>query len=76
MKKFKSKRKLRKELASEIVEILEEKLDEMEIEVPKNVLEMKDEQVKFKENFRKELVCEIADFISINKRSLLDGKAI
>lgn len=75
MKIFKSKRKLRKELASEIVEILEEKLDEMEIEVPKNVLEMKDEQVKFKENFRKELVCEIADFISINKKALIKGKA-
>ena len=75
MQTFKSKRKLRKELASEIVEILEEKLDEMEIEVPRNVLEMKDEKVKFRENFRKELVCEIADFISINKRVFSNGKA-
>ena len=75
MKILTRKKKVRKELASEIVEILEEKLDEMEIEVPKNVLEMKDEQVKFKENFRKELVCEIADFISINKKALIKGKA-
>lgn len=75
MKRVKSKRKVRKELASEIVEILEEKLDEIKIEVPKNVLEMKDEQVKFKENFRKELVCEIADFISINKRAFSNRKA-
>ena len=71
----KSKGKVRKELASEIVEILEEKLDEIKIEVPKNVLEMKDEQVKFKEDFRKELVCEIADFISINTRVFSKRKA-
>ena len=58
MKIIKSRKKVRKELASEIVEILEEKLDEMEIEVPK-----------------KELVCEIADFISINKRAFSNGKA-
>ena len=75
MKILKRKKKVRKELASEIVEILEEKLDEIKIEVPKDVLEMKDDQVKFKGNFRKELVCEIADFISINKRVFSNGKA-
>ena len=75
MKILKNKKKVRKDIASEIVEILEEKLDEIKIEVPKDVLEMKDDQVKFKENFRKELVCEIADFISINKRVFSNGKA-
>lgn len=75
MKIIKSKRKLKKELASEIVEILEEKIDEMKIEVPKNVLDENDEQVKFRKDLRKELVSEIADFISINKRVFSSEKA-
>lgn len=66
---FKNKKKIKKELASEIVEILEEKLDEMNIKVPYNVRDCKEEQVKFREDLRKELVYEIADFISINKKA-------
>ena len=72
---FKNKKKIKKELASEIVEILEEKLDEMNIKVPDNVRDCKEEQVKFREDLRKELVYEIADFISINKRVFSNGKA-
>ena len=51
---FKNKKKIKKELASEIVEILEEKLDEMNIKVPDNVRDCKEEQVKFREDLRKE----------------------
>lgn len=67
---FKNKKKIKKELASEIVEILEEKLDEMNIKVPDNVRDVNEEQVKFREDLRKELVYEIADFISMNKKAI------
>lgn len=67
---FKNKKKIKKELASEIVEILEEKLDEMNIKVPDNVRDINEEQVKFREDLRKELVYEIADFISMNKKAI------
>lgn len=67
---FKNKKKIKKELASEIVEILEEKLDEMNIKVPDNVRDISEEQVKFREDLRKELVYEIADFISMNKKAI------
>ena len=67
---FKNKKKIKKELAAEIVEILEEKLDEMNIKVPDNVRDVNEEQVKFREDLRKELVYEIADFISMNKKAI------
>lgn len=73
---FRNKKKIKKELASEIVEILEENLEEMKIRVPQEALDLEDEQVRFRSDLRRKLVYEIADFISINKRSLLDGKAI
>lgn len=72
---FRNKKKIKEELASEIVEILEEKLDEMKIGVPKNVLDNKEDQVKIREDLRKELVYEIADFISMNKKAFSNRKA-
>lgn len=65
------KRKIcKEEFASEVLEILEEKLEEMKIKVPSNMLDANHEQTRFREDLRKELVCEIADFIAINKKIL------
>lgn len=72
---FKNKKKVNNEFASEIIEILEEKLDEMNIKIPKDILDLEDEQIRFRSDLRKELVYEIADFISINKRAFLSRKA-
>ena len=51
------KRNIEREFASEIVEIFEEKLEELDITLP-----------NLKANVRKELISEIEDFIYINKR--------
>lgn len=53
------KRSIEREFASEIVEIFEEKLEELDITLP-----------NIKANVRKELISEIEDFIYINKRVL------
>ncbi|MBS6252682.1 MAG: hypothetical protein ACLSW4_02545 [Clostridia bacterium] len=53
------KRNIEREFASEIVEIFEEKLEELDITLP-----------NIKANVRKELISEIEDFIYINKRVL------
>lgn len=53
------KRNIEREFASEIVEIFEEKLEELDISLP-----------NIKANIRKELISEIEDFIYINKRVL------
>ncbi|HJJ12544.1 MAG TPA: hypothetical protein OIM48_04495 [Clostridiaceae bacterium] len=53
------KRNIEREFASEIVEIFEEKLEELDISLP-----------NIKSNIRKELISEIEDFIYINKRVL------
>ena len=50
------KRNIEREFASEIVEIFEEKLEELDITLP-----------NIKANVRKELISEIEDFIYINK---------
>lgn len=60
---------MKKELASEIVEILEEKLDEMKIKLPENATGTNN--IEFRSDLRKELVDEIEDFISINKIAVL-----
>lgn len=75
MMKIKLKRRLRKELASEIVEILEEKLEEKNVEIPAHMLDKSDDLVRFRDDFRRDLVCEIADFISLNKRVFQKRKA-
>ena len=53
------KRNIEREFASEIVEIFEEKLEELDISLP-----------NIKSNIRKEFISEIEDFIYINKRVL------
>ena len=53
------KRNIEREFASEIVEIFEEKLEELDITLP-----------NIKAQVRKELISEIEDFIYINKRVL------
>ena len=50
------KRNLEREFASQIFEILEEKLDELNVSLPREI--------------KNELVSEIEEFISINKRIL------
>lgn len=67
---FKRKICKEEEFASEVLEILEEKLEEMKIKVPSNMLDANHEQTRFREDLRKQLVCEIADFIAINKKVL------
>lgn len=69
---FKSKRRKKKkignDLASEIVEIIEEKMDNvMKLNLPVEIVEVKDEQIKFREDLRKDLVYEISDFLYSNK---------
>lgn len=66
----KRKQKTDDEFASEVVEILEEKLEDMKIKLPLKVLEKDNHQVKFREDLRKELVYEISDFISCNKKRI------
>lgn len=70
---FKRKRKqqIDNEFASEVVEILEEKLDDMNIKPPLKMLDKENEQVKFRKDLRQELVYEISDFISHNKKNLI-----
>ena len=68
---FKSKRRKKKkignDLASEIVEIIEEKMeDAIKLDLPVEIVEVKDEQIKFREDLRKDLVYEISDFLYSN----------
>ena len=70
---FKSKRRKKKkignDLASEIVEIIEEKMDDvMKLNLPVEIVEVKDEQIKFREDLRKDLVYEISDFLYNKKK--------
>lgn len=67
---FKKKSKLDDEFASEVVEILEEKLDGMNVKLPSNMLDEKDKQIRFRSDLRKELIYEISDFISCNKGTI------
>ena len=77
MIRFNFRKKLIKEdeFASQIVEILEEKLDDMKIKIPKKIQDANNEQVKLKESLRKELIYEIADFIVANRKVLLSKVA-
>lgn len=63
------KRKSEDDFASEIVEIIEEKMDDaMKLDLPLEILEVKDEQLKFREDLRKDLVYEISDFLHSNEK--------
>ncbi len=61
------KRKSEDDFASEIVEIIEEKMDDaMKLDLPVEIVEVKNEQIKFREDLRKDLVYEISDFLYSN----------
>lgn len=63
------KRKSEDDFASEIVEIIEEKMDDvMKLDLPLEIVEVKDEQIKFREDLRKDLVYEISDFLHSNQK--------
>lgn len=68
---FRKKISKEDDLASEVVEILEEKMDERKIKIPESMLDSSDEQLRFREDLRKELVYEISDFLSMNRRLLV-----
>ena len=66
--KKRRKRKSEDDFASEIVEIIEEKMeDAIKLDLPLEIVEVKDEQIKFREDLRKDLVYEISDFLYSNK---------
>ncbi len=65
--KIRKKKKIGNDLASEIVEIIEEKMDDaMKLNLPVEIVEVKNEQIKFREDLRKDLVYEISDFLYSN----------
>lgn len=67
--KKRRKRKSEDEFASEIVEIIEEKMeDAIKLDLPLEIVEVRDEQIKFREDLRKDLVYEISDFLHSNKK--------
>ena len=67
---FRKKSEVNDNFASEVVEIIEEKLDEKKIHLPLKVLDKNDSQLKFRKDLRNELIYEISDFISSNKKKL------
>ena len=68
-RKKRKKRKSEDDFASEIVEIIEEKMDDaMKLDLPLEILEVKDEQLKFREDLRKDLVYEISDVLHSNQK--------
>ena len=61
---------IERQFASEIVEIFEEKLDELNVTLP-GIAKNKDEKsARIKSKTRNELISDIEDFIYMNKRAL------
>lgn len=60
-----------KDFASEIVEIFEEKLDELNITLPGIIVDNEDKESRIKKKLRNELISEIEDFIYSNKKKLV-----
>lgn len=67
-------RNIEKEFASEIVEIFEEKLEELNVTLP-GIINKDDEDKRIKSKVRNELISEIEDFIYINKAILTKKSA-
>ncbi len=67
-------RNIDKEFASEIVEIFEEKLEELNVTLP-GIINKDDEDKRIKSKVRNELISEIEDFIYINKATLTKKSA-
>ena len=59
-----------KELASEIVEIFEEKLEELNVTLPGIISNEEDKNARIKSKTKKELIYEIEGFIYSNKNKL------
>ncbi len=64
------KRNIERQFASEIVEIFEEKLEELNITLPGIVKNEYDEDKRIKSKVRNELISEIEDFVYLNKNTL------
>ncbi|MCI8999686.1 MAG: hypothetical protein HFJ26_01815 [Clostridia bacterium] len=62
------KRNIEREFALSIVEIFEEKLEELRVNLPEIV---KNEDTKIKDKVRNELVYEIENFVCMNKSVLV-----
>lgn len=60
-----------KEFASEIVEIFEDKLRDFNIVLPGITEKEEDNNLKIRSKIKKELICEVEDFIIVNKSKLL-----
>lgn len=63
------------ELASEIVEIFEEKLDELNISLPGVDVNQYDKNARIKTKLKKELIYEIEMLIYLNKDNLIKNVA-
>ena len=62
---------IEREFASEIVEIFEEKLEELNVTLPGITKNSEDEERRIKTTVRNELIAEIEDFIYSNKKTLV-----
>lgn len=65
-----NKKNIVKDFASEIVEIFEEKLEELKITLPGITKNEDDEDKRIKSGVRNELICEIEEFVCANKNVL------
>lgn len=63
---------IEREFASEIVEIFEEKLEELNVTLPGIIYDNDDEDSRIKSKVRKELITEIEDFVCANKKTLFN----
>lgn len=73
-KKKKENTTIEYDFASEIVEIIEEKLDVLDVSLPGITECEEDEERRIKSGLRRELISEIEDFIEGNKRTLIRSK--
>lgn len=63
---------IEREFASEIVEIFEEKLEELNVTLPGLICDNEDGEARIKSKVKKELISEIEDFIYANKKTLFN----
>lgn len=62
---------IERQFASEIIEIFEEKLEELNVTLPGITKNSEDEERRIKTTVRNELITEIEDFIYSNKKTLV-----
>ena len=61
---------IERQYAKEIVEIFEEKLDELNVSLPGVTKNSEDEERRIKTDLRNELVSEIDDFLCLNQKNI------